>query len=124
MTPFLYGSREDDKEASPDEKPQRIIDLDAFYMDKYPVTNEQYCLFLNERNPSQKDRENWVELSGSFEKEKCRIAFEKGIYKVEPGFERFPVIDSDDNWHIACAASDSTRAGSDCCASSTVCSLL
>ena len=90
--PCLYGSREDDKEANQNEKPQQTIDLDAFYMDKYPVTNEQYCLFLNETNPSKKDREKWIELSGSFEKEKCRIIPEGKLYTVEPGFERYPVI--------------------------------
>jgi len=50
---FLYGSREDDKDAYSDEKPQRVVDLPAFYIDIYPVTNEQFCKFLNSEKPNK-----------------------------------------------------------------------
>jgi formylglycine-generating enzyme required for sulfatase activity len=39
---FLMGSTEDDPDATGDEKPQRRIYLDAFWIDKTEVTNAQY----------------------------------------------------------------------------------
>lgn len=90
--PFLYGSKEDDKMAYADEKPQRVIELEAFYMDVYPVTNEKYCLFLNAVKPGSNDLDKWIKLSGSYENEKCRINKKQNIYIVEEGYENHPVI--------------------------------
>ncbi|RMH35826.1 MAG: formylglycine-generating enzyme family protein [Nitrospirae bacterium] len=42
--PFLYGSPEG--EGRPDEHPQRTIELSAFAIDRYEVTNERYLAFL------------------------------------------------------------------------------
>ncbi len=42
---FLMGSNDADANAS--EKPVHPAYIDAFYMDKYPVTNEQYKVFLD-----------------------------------------------------------------------------
>jgi formylglycine-generating enzyme required for sulfatase activity len=39
---FLMGSGEEDGEAAADEKPQRTVYLDAFWMDRTEVTNAQY----------------------------------------------------------------------------------
>lgn len=90
--PFLYGSKEDDKKAYQDEKPQRVIELPAFYIDIYPVTNEQYCRFLNEKKPDKNDLKKWIKLGGSYKKEKCRIIQDGKSYMVEKGFEKYPVI--------------------------------
>lgn len=45
---FQMGSS--DEKANDSEKPVHAVYVDAFYMDKYPVTNEQYKAFLDE-NP-------------------------------------------------------------------------
>ena len=97
--PFLYGSREDDPEAHSNEKPQRVIDLPAFYMDVFPVTNKQYCEFLNQKRPDNNTLAKWINLTGSFFKEKCRIAKGLNGYIVEKGRERHPVIYV--SWHGA-----------------------
>jgi formylglycine-generating enzyme required for sulfatase activity len=89
---FIYGSREDDKEAANWEKPQQTILLPSFYIDIYPVTNRQYCLFLNELKPEEKELKEWIELSGSYKKERCRISKKRGNYVVELGYEDYPVI--------------------------------
>jgi formylglycine-generating enzyme required for sulfatase activity/energy-coupling factor transporter ATP-binding protein EcfA2 len=89
---FLYGSREDDKIASSDEKPQRVIDLPAFYIDKFPVTNEQFCRFLNDKKPDEKSLNDWIDLGGSFLKEKCRITKKDTKFRIENGYEGHPVI--------------------------------
>lgn len=90
--PFLYGSREDDQDARSNEKPQRVIDLPAFYMDVFPVMNKQYCEFLNQKRPDNKTLAKWIELTGSFGREKCRIAKKLNLYTVENGRESHPVI--------------------------------
>lgn len=96
---FLYGSREDDKVARSNEKPQRVIDLPAFYMDVYPVTNEQFCAFLNAASPNKKTLEQWINLKGRYENERCRIKAQKGIYIIEQGYARHPIIYV--SWHGA-----------------------
>ncbi len=51
---FQMGS--DDDEAYGDEHPIHSVFLDAFYVDKYPVTNAQYKLFIDE-NPQWSKRD-------------------------------------------------------------------
>ncbi len=99
--PFLYGSREDDKTARSDEKPQSVIDLPDFYMDQYPVTNQHFAGFLNAARPPKKMLENWIDLSGSFREEKSRINLRKNRFRIEAGYEKHPVIYV--TWHGAAA---------------------
>ena len=47
---FLMGSNDSDSGAPDDEKPEHTVYLDAFYMDKHPVTNAEYQKFV-ESNP-------------------------------------------------------------------------
>ncbi|MCP4265526.1 MAG: SUMF1/EgtB/PvdO family nonheme iron enzyme, partial [Candidatus Brocadiaceae bacterium] len=89
---FLYGSREDDKLADSDEKPQRTIDLPAFYMDIYPVTNVQFSKFLNGEKPDREKLKKWIDLEGSYKKERCRITKETKGFEVEKGYHHLPVI--------------------------------
>ena len=51
---FQMGS--DDSEAEDDEKPVHTVYLDAFYMDKYEVTNAQFKAFVDANPQWQKDR--------------------------------------------------------------------
>jgi formylglycine-generating enzyme required for sulfatase activity len=44
--PFSMGSDTDPAELSADEKPLHTVFLDAYYIDKYEVTNAQYQLFI------------------------------------------------------------------------------
>ena len=44
------------KDAETDEKPQHIVHLDAFYMDKYETTNAQYKEFIDANPQWQKNR--------------------------------------------------------------------
>jgi len=89
---FIYGRREDDKLAFDWEKPRQTIYLPSFYMDVYPVTNRQYCAFLNQVKPGKKDLEKWIKLSGKWRKEKCRISKKRDNYLAEHGYEEHPVI--------------------------------
>jgi formylglycine-generating enzyme required for sulfatase activity len=44
---FCMGSDDSDKEADNDEKPKHKVYLDAYYIDKYEVTNAQYKECVN-----------------------------------------------------------------------------
>ena len=67
----------------------RITSLkEGFFIDKYPVTNTQFCAFLNEYGSARA----WINLKGSYEKERCRIRKDGDRFAVESGFEDHPVI--------------------------------
>ena len=51
---FQMGSK--DSEAEDDEKPVHTVYMDAFYMDKYEVTNAQFKAFINANPQWQKDK--------------------------------------------------------------------
>jgi formylglycine-generating enzyme required for sulfatase activity/GTPase SAR1 family protein len=71
----------------------RIASLSkGFFIDKYPVTNAQFCAFLNERGDQQEGDKEWIDLEGSYEKERCRIKKDGDRLTVAPGFEDYPVI--------------------------------
>lgn len=63
-----------------------------YYIERYAVTNEEYCRFLNAMQPDRKTLHKWINLEGSFEKEKCRIKKEDDKFRVEKGYDRYPVI--------------------------------
>jgi hypothetical protein len=44
--PFLMGSLEDEPDAYDDEKPQHTLDLPAFLVSRYPITNAHYRPFV------------------------------------------------------------------------------
>ena len=53
---FNMGSRSSSSDAEDDEKPRHTVYLDAFYIDKYEVTNAQYKKFVDVNPEWQKDR--------------------------------------------------------------------
>jgi formylglycine-generating enzyme required for sulfatase activity len=71
----------------------RVTSLEkGFLIDRYPVTNAAFCAFLNERGNQQEGGGEWINLSGSFQEEKCRVREDGGRFTVEAGFEDHPVI--------------------------------
>ena len=61
---FQMGS--EDEDADGDERPVRTVHLDAFYMDKYEVTNAQYKVFVDANPQWQKDRINYKFHAGTY----------------------------------------------------------
>jgi len=80
--PFLYGDNKDKNESLNDD----------YEIDVFPVTNEEYRKFLNDKTPEEDTLNKWIDLEGSFQNEKCRIKKEGNKYTVEKGYERHPVI--------------------------------
>ena len=64
----------------------------GFLIDRYPMTNAEFCAFLNERGNQQKGDKEWINLKGSYGDERCRIRKDGDRFAVESGFEDHPVI--------------------------------
>jgi formylglycine-generating enzyme required for sulfatase activity len=58
---FMRGSREDDADAYNNEKPQREIYLDDFWIGKYPVTNEEFKEFIDDGGYGKDWKDMWSE---------------------------------------------------------------
>lgn len=65
---------------------------EGFFIDKYPVTNAQFCVFINERGNQQEGPRDWINLEKSYLNERCRIKKDGNRFVVESGFEEHPVI--------------------------------
>jgi len=97
---FHMGSPDDD--AYPrDERPRHKVYTDAFYFDRYEVTNEMFAAFLNSvKTPVlfEEQRADWVVIRNDIDSDQKKdwwpteISLEKGVYKAIKGFERYPVI--------------------------------
>lgn len=57
--PFTMGSKDDDEQAWDDEKPQHVVELDRFWIGRYPVTNAQFAPFIEDGGYDR--RELWTE---------------------------------------------------------------
>lgn len=75
------------------EGPAHKVYLDAFYIDKYEVTNEQFCQFLNEKGNQTEGGVRWLDISGS------NIEYQGGEYRPKAGYEDHPLIGV--TWHGA-----------------------
>ena len=80
-------------------KPRHKVYLDAFYIDKFEVTNEKFARFLNEHGRMKAERGFVFDPDG---KMICRpdfIRLENGQWRPAPGRGRFPVVSV--TWHGA-----------------------
>ena len=85
---FLMGSA--DGEA--DERPLHRVHLDAFYMDRYLVTNEAYARFLNVLGNRAEGGKKWLDMDGPLSSWLCKIQRKDGRFEAKPGYENHPVI--------------------------------
>ena len=67
-------------------EPVHTVYVDAFYMDKYEVTNEQYVAFLNAMRI-----DGGVPAVVSEELEKFKHFLVDGVYRVDEEYKNFPV---------------------------------
>ena len=80
---FRMGSNS----GSSDEKPVHSVYVDAFYMDKYEVTNAQYAEFLNAKGKHAEGGRMWYNIGS----DRSRIEFVSGEYRVKAGYANHPV---------------------------------
>lgn len=97
---FLMGSADNDFDAQHDEKPQHQVTLQAYYLGKYPVTQEQYKAVMGD-NPSnfQDNPKNPVENVNA--QDFCLRLSQKTGQKV-----RLP---TEAEWEYGCRAGTQTR---------------
>ena len=69
------------------EKPVHSVYVDAFYMDKYEVTNAEYAAFLNAKGKHAEAGKEWYLLGYS----PSRIEYVSRKYQVKGGYENHPV---------------------------------
>ena len=84
---FIMGSQGD----SPDEQPVRRVYVEAFYIDRYPITNARYAQFLNAVGDTADQCGGHICLDTQAETPSSRILYRQGRYVVEAGYERHPV---------------------------------
>ena len=76
-------------DAGMNEFPEHPVQVDGFWIDKYPINNKQYAEFLNLRGNQQEGGVTWLELESEF----CLIEKRGKYYWPIRGFENHPVID-------------------------------
>ncbi len=82
---FLMGA-----DASfPDEAPAHKVSLDAFWIDKYEVTNAQFARFLNEKGNPYEEGVRWLDIESAG----CQIARRANGYQPKVGSEDRPVVE-------------------------------
>ncbi|HAN76805.1 MAG TPA: serine/threonine protein kinase [Bacteroidales bacterium] len=83
---FSMGSTSGDD----DEKPVHKVKLSNYYIDKYEVTNEDFCKFLNEKGNQTEGGVKWLDIE---DEEDCLIEYADGKYKPMVEYEKHPVIE-------------------------------
>ena len=68
-----------------DEKPVHSVHVDAFYMDKYEVTNAEYAEFLNAKGKHTEAGKTWLNIGSA------RIGYVNRVYRAKAGYENHPV---------------------------------
>ena len=68
------------------EKPIHSVYVDAFYMDKYEVTNAEYAEFLNAKGKHADAGQTWLQV-GSVD---ARIEYVNRFYRAKAGYENHP----------------------------------
>ncbi|MYH83194.1 SUMF1/EgtB/PvdO family nonheme iron enzyme [Candidatus Poribacteria bacterium] len=92
---FRMGSNEGNNE-----KPIHSVYVDAFYMDKYEVTNSEYAEFLNAKGKHSDGSITWLDIGA----DRCRIEYVSRVYRAKAGYENHPVVEV--SWYGAMAYSE------------------
>ncbi len=72
------------------EYPKHKVNLPSYYIDKYEVTNKDYCEFLNKAGNQEEEKGVfYIKITSS----NCLLyQDQKGIFRPKKGYENYPVI--------------------------------
>jgi len=79
-------------EGEPDERPAHKVDVDAFCIDRYLVTNADYARFLNVFGNRVEGGKKWLDNVGPLSSWLCKIQKKDDRFVPKPGYENHPVI--------------------------------
>jgi len=77
------------------QEPVHTVNLSAFYMDTYEVTNAQFAAFLNEQGNQNEGGVTWLDAAD----EDARIHQSGGSWSADSGYANHPVIEV--TWYSA-----------------------
>ncbi len=83
--------RPGNKTGAADERHGKILYISSFYISETEITNARYAEFLNGAGNQIVEHVPYINLNGKWREQKCRIYEEDSIFKVEEGYENFPV---------------------------------
>jgi formylglycine-generating enzyme required for sulfatase activity len=86
--PFQMGSMDGET----NERPVHTVHLDAFYIDRYLVTNADYARFLNVFGNRKEGGKKWLDNVGPLSSWLCKIREKGGRFIPKQGYENHPVI--------------------------------
>jgi formylglycine-generating enzyme required for sulfatase activity len=86
---FWMGSNEGDA----DEGPMHHVYLEAFWIDRYEVTNAQYAEFLNATQGDQGRCGGYICADVKAENPDSHLLYQEGRYVAERGYENHPVTE-------------------------------
>jgi len=84
---YWIGNDDSNPEAVEIEKPKHQIKSRPYYIDKYQITNRQYCKFLNRKKMEGRE-EQWIYIDDR----ECKIEKIKGRYRTKTGYDDYPVV--------------------------------
>jgi formylglycine-generating enzyme required for sulfatase activity len=72
----------------PDERPRHTVYIDAFFIDKFEVTNTDFAVFLNDEGNKEVDGASWIFIDSDY----CMIKKTDSRFTPVEGFEDHPVV--------------------------------